>query len=543
MFIRPLFVISIIGGLVAACGEMPSTPTSKALGQQCAANADCQSGFCRALVELPEVGVCSEPPINNGGGTIGANTPGGNAGGGALGGKCQAHGDCAGDVCLTALPEGYCSGKCSATVGCGQGGVCVQLQDQQTICLQACNGNANCRPDHFCGALEGSTFSACYPRCRMDADCSSGLSCNIQSGQCQSSPPPTQPPLASTTVDVQDLGVLQVGPQGSQVLTVQVPQGALSLTLIANNPNGGNTVIYRVEDPMGRVPVDSQNPQSPIESLPLAGMGIVQIPNSLRADLHAGSYSFAVASMEHAQAHILAVIKLGQPQTTGTLNLNCFFVGIPGLAANNASTHPQFQATLARLKSVYRKAGVNIGSAQYFDIVGNQAAEFTVIDSVDGANSELVRMFELSANAPSRALNLFFVQEIKGADDGFTILGVAGGIPGAGPLNGTKASGVAVTIANFSPGADVIGHTVAHESGHYLGLRHLSESNGSAHDPLTDTAECSSVRDANGDGLVTADECAGLGAANLMFWEATPNSASQISAHQSYVILRNPLIQ
>src|SRR5438309_445465 len=53
---------------------------------------------------------------------------------------------------------------------------------------------------------------------------------------------------------------------------------------------------------------------------------------------------------------------------------------------------------------------------------------------------------------------------------------------------------------------DGMGTTAAHEIGHYLGLYHTSERDGSEHDPIDDTPECA------------AGDSACPDAANVMFW-------------------------
>jgi hypothetical protein len=378
--------------------------------------------------------------------------------------------------------------------------------------------------------------------CNTDEDCMAELRCNALSWQCKPPAPLPNLPSALSSVDEVDLGRHEVGPEGSEFLSVEVPEDALSLTLIADSPGAYYLWIDRVEDPAGKLPVNYDSDHSPVKSLGGSGAAVVQIPTSLRAKVNPGRYRFTVKSMSPIQTHLYALIKRGPKKNTGILNINCFLVGLPGLSANNAATHPEFQASLERVKLIYAQAGIIFGKVSYIDILGDDAAEFTVINSVSGVKSELNRMFQLSAKAPSRALNLFFVQEIQYAMDKFTILGIAGGAPGAGSLHGTEASGVAVTVANFSRSAENNGHVIAHEGGHYLGLKHVSESHGQEHDQIADTAECWGGRDGDQDGFVMPKECKGFGASNLMFWKTWPKSPVQLSPTQSYVMRRNPLV-
>src|SRR5690606_22445195 len=137
-------------------------------------------------------------------------------------------------------------------------------------------------------------------------------------------------------------------------------------------------------------------------------------------------------------------------------------------------------------------------------------------------------------------LQFYFVDEILGGEEGYVILGIAGGIPGPPGIAGGPHSGVAVTISGVLDRPTLLGQVMAHEGGHYLGLFHTSEATGTTHDPLPDTVQCSSSRDSNWDGYVSPEECAGSGADNFMFWAAS-GTARGTSAEQGRVVRRNPL--
>lgn len=101
---------------------------------------------------------------------------------------------------------------------------------------------------------------------------------------------------------------------------------------------------------------------------------------------------------------------------------------------------------------------------------------------------------QIATDTRQGVVNVVVVEEIEGTAG---LLGYAGSIPG--PLLPTGLSAVAVssTLAAgpdgvFSePEIDLLGETMAHEVGHYLGLFHPVESNLLKWDSLDDTPDCS----------------------------------------------------
>jgi hypothetical protein len=73
-----------------------------------------------------------------------------------------------------------------------------------------------------------------------------------------------------------------------------------------------------------------------------------------------------------------------------------------------------------------------------------------------------------------------------------------------------------------------------------MGLYHPTEKDGSAHDPLSDTPECTS--DLDGNGVYSTSECTGQGADYLMWWAASETSVAA-SADQAWVVQRSALPQ
>jgi len=174
---------------------------------------------------------------------------------------------------------------------------------------------------------------------------------------------------------------------------------------------------------------------------------------------------------------------------TGVLDLNLHFTGAQGLTAEKARTDANFQGILDSMRTIYAQAGVALGALTYRDI----DPAFKVIEAIDGDGNDLEAMFATSEGNPS-ALNLFFVDTIAaGQFGGFgVILGISGGIPGPPIEQGTRRSGVAIAIKPVQGAPAGIDTTMAHETGHFLGLFHTSEQaffGPQIHDPLPDTPD------------------------------------------------------
>jgi len=176
---------------------------------------------------------------------------------------------------------------------------------------------------------------------------------------------------------------------------------------------------------------------------------------------------------------------------TGVLDLNFHFTGARGWSAASAPTDADFQAIVDAMRTLYAQVGVSLGELTYRDI----DPSFATIESVQGADSDLMQLFATSEGNASNAVNLFFVDEISaGSFGGFgVILGVSGGIPGPPLTQGTWRSGVAISVQEVEGAPAGIDTTMAHEVGHFLGLFHTSEQNfgfgDQVHDPLPDTPE------------------------------------------------------
>ena len=198
-----------------------------------------------------------------------------------------------------------------------------------------------------------------------------------------------------------------------------------------------------------------------------------------------------------------------------------------------------------------------------------------ISEDVTGPCSELSQMFTLSSSNPGNTMNLFLVQSLRSASSGGnTVVGIDGTIPGPSSMNGTVSSGAVVSAVDLFAGSltscgtnpnmagcgpDRVAYIGAHETGHFLGLFHTTEEDGSNFDSLADTMKCACTTCASptqrpncgstsvSSPSISADRCVSGscgGGDNLMFWLLQAGvSLGTLTDEQGQVMRLNPLLQ
>jgi hypothetical protein len=315
-----------------------------------------------------------------------------------------------------------------------------------------------------------------------------------------------------------------------------VPSDGVSFILSVFKDNNGSTAFYTLIDPDGTDLLNSSSTPtlSGVSSGSLGAYGYANIlvPQSPSFSVKAGTWSFKAYSNDRVKL----ALRSGTAPTSATIVVQPYITGTTW-AADDLS------ATLSVMSSIYSANGIILSVNSTITISDSQFAAVSGTFT-DPTTSALV------TQGSTAAVNLFFIEDYSGSWSG--ILGNAAGIPGSmgianawnGVLNSLSAHASGTTLD-----AQLLGETAAHEMGHQLGLFHTTEQSGTEFDIITDTAECpKSSRDNDSNGQMTAEECEGYGAENVMFWTAwssTSRSAGKkqetLSSYQQQVLKYSPL--
>lgn len=538
------------------------TPTEDAASiclRSCVDASECRQGYICAFDGL-ERGVCLpacttdlDCPLDSVCDASSGFCVADDSGAARLGSSCGLDADCASQFCFdettTDWPGGACVDDCTGRFsgdycdGAGpESGLCVEIDMDLAVCFPSCSTGNDCREDYACSADVGATnddgFGFCLPSCGV-LGCGAGEYCDV-TGFCE-----PEVGVDDQVVMTTDLGVLSVASDRFEIVEFEIPQGALSFAITMQADRDTAPIVNAMRGPTGDAIYDYDDPLSSKMKVS-DGYGPLTsfiYPNAPALNLTPGTYAIELASFDSANVSVQLHVKMGSTPRVQTVPLTLWFTFNSFVDAQTAQADPAIQSAVAKMQAIYASAGVDLFPITYLDAAEPALTDYS-FPLLDETPAEQVIADVLGTQPPGGA-HMVLVDTLF-SDGGDGLYGISGGLPGPVSVNGSDTLGVLVSLSTHTSAEGALdgvelGATMAHELGHYFGLFHISEANGTAHDPLTDTPECNVSSDFDGNGLLSGDECGASAATNMMFWTSAEGfTQDQISREQEWVLLRNP---
>lgn len=489
--------------------DAPPEPGELPFGEPCERDPQCASGVCAQTPGV--VAGCTEPCVDD-------------------------------EACLAI--DGLFACVLDRAPGGGRM-VCGQVEGAELDRAGACARDAECRSGY---CLEG----LCRNACADDASCPAGWRCGAQAVGARSVRVCRASPITGVTVEDYVLfeGAAAVD-RGTAPLEVVAPPDTVSLTWVTQDLAGPDLFasVTNVTAPDGRTLVDYRSwsglREQQVRTIPsrlqinaatFPGRDMDPMVPGLFRSSHALLNGRGAAPVASRGMRALVRVKRapgGLAAAGWTLRLRVILGGVAGLTAASAPASARLQRAVARMRSVYAAAGVNLAVDGYADLGPEDAARFAVIDSQD----ELRALFQRSAGVTGDVLPVFVVRGISSGAGLENAIGIAGGIDGPPGIFGTVSSGVVVSWDNTLGRGDLLGQVLAHECGHYLGLWHTRERN----PPCTAAIQADCSLWGGVDNLTDTPTTPAGAAANLMYW-TTDGGNSALSAAQGLMMRGNPIV-
>ena len=298
-------------------------------------------------------------------------------------------------------------------------------------------------------------------------------------------------PQAVSELSVREHSQQVVLENGQAHWDFQIDSNTQSFSLYVEGLDGAEYLITELESPDGVFVRSEATSQEVASGLGLAaapffsanrsvgdhGGTSLLVPNNPRLKVTQGRWQATLQSTQSTQ-HTVRVTRLeqravGRPDSI-RIPLNIYLSGAGGIRHDNADTHPRLRRALNQLEATFSLVNIDIEPVRFFGV----SEDFQIIEDITLHNEQGLNLLRNADDG--QGINLFIIERFE-ADDAVlgTIGGVSAAIPGD-PRPGRRFSGVVVatSFSEDTPEADLLGLTIAHEIGHFLGLFHTEEAAG-----------------------------------------------------------------
>ena len=433
------------------------------------------------------------------------------------GAACVSNINCKGGTCIreaenasgeVSYEGGYCTTRdCDAEEDChGAASICVS-RERTTSCRLSCQQDSECRQGYEC--VQG-TLGQSYCDSRVEP------------------PKPPEPSIANESIEI-------VCGANNGAIEFEVAEGALGFFVAPFARDQSVVSITSLQRPDESV-LDVQRDYGflAINQDILGNYAPILFPASDREEFAtafgAGSYRMSLQSSASEICHYVV------PQfAEGTrVAMNLYFVGVPGLSAAQAKSDPDVKQVIEGMRRIYGGMDIEVEVREYIDASPAVARNYGVLrDFYDVFNLVATSTSPGTTRGEALTVNVFLIEDFNIADVP-GLLGVSTGIPGMAAFHGSIGSGLVFSTASLGEDNGMLGQTLAHEVGHFLGLRHTTEHLGRSEDPISDTPRCPNPDQ----GYRCRD------ATNFMFPFALGGDSQTVTTPgQAFVLRRSPLVQ
>jgi len=468
------------------------------------------------------------------------------------GAACGSSRTCDGDRCLSGeFPGGYCSRTgCDDGRGCsGTDAACVQLDDLGSICVDGCTRNSDCRDGYQCLLVEPNGVWGCLPEGRRRGPEFSGTR-QVLDFRCEPRVVSQQADSTTYAFDFQ----LDQGVDGFLAVPLTLSGEIRPISLETPSQTLDLVEGYRHHNTPATFQLD------PAELTGFGTFGRVSMewpilvpyaPKHQELVEPGGAYTIQIRSRSPESPCFYLLQNRGRP----TLDLNVYIVGSDPMSDETAATNPDLSEVLSRTQTLLGRGSIELGEIRF------PAVSEAVVQEFSRVTTRLDALRLMAYGRPPDdtrdghlSIDVFMVEDLAFDGEGAaSVLGLSAGLPGSAGMHGNARNGVIMQTTDLGFDNDHVAHILAHELGHFLGLRHTTEASHDTSnapqvervlgttDPIDDTAVCDDIADK----LVRSpSDCGDYD--NLMFPMAPPpgsDAEPRLTEGQSTVLSRNPLVK